>query len=177
MASLSSSTATAAAAAATAAAAAATKSAQDIEDQTRALQSKVADLEQDRDNQRNRAAVEVAARQDEIETLKSQSQLSEIRFQTFQKGAAGIETHTADLRKQQRAAEEEMRQLQLYTFTKMEHCGAAISKLASHLAQAVRERDHLKTAVAECDTRIGPLIREKRRCSLNPKPSTQDPKP
>lgn len=138
---------------------AASKAAEDAEEQTRALHRQVSNLEQDLEDERNRARRERSSQEDEIKSLKNKTRLSG----KFLKSMEGIQLRAADLKKQQRAVEEEMRQLQLYTFTKMEHCGATVSKIGAELEQVINERNHLKSAVAECDLRIGPLIREKRR--------------
>lgn len=137
----------------------ASKVAQDAEEHIRALQQKISDLEQDLEGERNRARQERSSSQAEIDSLKSKTRT----FRNCLKSMEGIQMRASDLKKQQRAVEEEMRQLQLYTFTKMEHCGATASKVGAQLEHVIKERDNLKSAIAECDLRIGPLIREKRR--------------
>lgn len=140
-------------------AAAASKAAEDAEEQIFALRRKVSNLEQSLDDEKARARKERSSQQDEIESLRGKMRLSA----KFVEKIRGIQTQASDLKTQKRSLEEEMRQLQLYTFTKMEHCGAIITKVGAQLEKTIKERDHLKAAVSECDLRIGPLIREKRR--------------
>ena len=138
------------------AAVAASQATKDAEEPIRALRQKVSRLEED---ENNRARRELTADEDRLEHLKGKTQLSK----KFRKGVEWVQLRAADLQKRQHTVEEDMRQLQLYTFTKVEHCAATVSKMGAQLEQAIKERDMLKSAVTECDLQIGPLIREKRR--------------
>jgi len=67
------------------------------------------------------------------------------------------------LRTAQQAVREEHNSMQLYVFTKL---GQAVASCAANLQMAAREKeryDKMMSAVQDCEERMGPLIREKRR--------------
>ena len=64
------------------------------------------------------------------------------------------------MRQWQKDTAEEIRQMRLYTFTKMEQAAEQAGRLGYMLTSTAKERDMLKSAIDECEERIGPLLRQ-----------------